>query len=1201
MNRDAATTATPDPQRVETIFHAVLERSSEERDRFLDQACAGDVRLRARVSRLLQCFDLRGALLDAPPPGMLEDNPSVEEDAQPGRRIGPYELVRNLASGGMGTVWLARRADEQFEKQVALKLIKRGMDTDALLARFRTERQVLASLDHPNIARLLDGGVTDEGLPYLVMEYVDGVPIDRYCDQHRLTVPQRLQLFRTLSSAVQFAHQNLVVHRDLKPNNILVTSDGTPKLLDFGIAKVLHADGDLGFSETAPELRIMTPRYASPEQVRGERVSTATDVYSLGVVLYELLTGHEPYEISTRSRAEYERAICEQEPPRPSTAVARVVTVGNSSTHPSTLTPESVGAARCDHPRRLRRRLAGDLDMILLKALRKEPQRRYASVEQLSEDIRLHLSGLPIQARPDSWSYRARKLIARNKALVTAGGVAAAALIASAGMSIAFGRSEARQRVAAEESLRRAEEAEQWAKSERDTAGAERDKAVAIKDFLIQAMQAQDPTESGRQDILVSEAMRQAVDKLNRGELSEQPETVAALLDAAARILDHAGNSAEAERLASRALESRRLMRAGDNVDVAASLATVGLCLISLGRSAEALPLLESRLEMCQRLNPEDQTLIASGLTDLGYCLDSCGRAGEALDRYEKALGIYRKLHEQDHADVAAALNNVANALLASGRTADALPNYEAAGEMLRRLHGGDHPHVARNLSSTAQCLQTLGRSGEALPKFEEALKMYQRLYRGDHPSVGKCLTSLASCLKSLGRAADALPKYEAALAMLERLYPGDHPDVATCRNNVGACRSALGRRDEALQDYQAALEMRQRIFKGDHPDVALSLNNVAFCIQALGRYAEAIPQFQASLEMYQRLFKGDHPDIARGMNNVAFCLQALGRPAEALQQYEAVLAMYQRLFNGPNPNVARTLLNMAGCHQSLGQLPEALEKDEAALRMYQACFQGDHPDVAKAMNQVAFAQQALGKPEAALSQFEATLEMYRRLYKGDHPDVAMSINNVGYCLGALERMEEALPQFEAALEMRQRLFSKDHPDLAASLNNIATCQLALNRPAEALPKAEAALEMRQRLFKRDHPDVAQSLNNLAACLIALGRPADALTKSRAALEMGERVLPADHVDIHVFRIGVGVALVELQQYGEAEPLLLNALVALEGKPGVRPVHVRNAMDSLANLYEAKHTVEPGNGYDAEAAQWRRKLLESQTLSVRPK
>ena len=341
-----------------------------------------------------------------------------------GKRISQYQIVEQLGRGGMGEVYRAVRADDQYQKQVAIKLVRAGADSGFVIGRFRNERQILASLDHPHIARLHDGGATEEGVPYFVMELVEGQPIDRYCDSGKLRIPARLKLFLQACSALQYAHQRQIIHRDIKPSNILVTEEGVPKLLDFGIAKVLDTTAQVGeVGSTRTMFRAFTPEYASPEQIKGESIGAASDVYSLGVLLYELLTGHRPYRFKTRTPAEIEQAICEAEPLKPSTVVTRgeEQTLADGTT--SSITPEEISQARDSDPKQMHSRLLGDLDAIVMMALRKEPHRRYASVGDLAADILKHLEGLPITARPSTLAYRGTKYVRRHKELVVGAAV----------------------------------------------------------------------------------------------------------------------------------------------------------------------------------------------------------------------------------------------------------------------------------------------------------------------------------------------------------------------------------------------------------------------------------------------------------------------------------------------------------------------------------------------------------------------------------------------------------------------------------------------------------------------------------------------------------------------------------------------------------------------------------------------------------
>jgi serine/threonine protein kinase len=418
---------------IRQIFDGALERSEVDRAAYLRVVCARDDELRREVESLLASHDSAGDFLNKPAASLAGTTQTLIssgidlQEYPPGHRVGAYALQKCIGRGGMGSVWLATRSDNEFKKQVAIKLVKRGMDTQEILRRFRLERQVLAGLTHPNIAALIDGGSTPDGLPYLMMEYVEGIRIDRYCEQHKSTITERLKLFGDVCGAVQYAHGNLVVHRDLKAGNILVTAEGIPKLLDFGIAKLIRTEFDtLAAAETRLELRPMTLDYASPEQVRGEAITTATDVYSLGVLLYKLLTEKSPYGLAARSDSSLRKAICEQEPLKPSAVVLTdEKAVIPDATQKIDLTQEET---REKARRRLQKKLAGDLDMIVLMALRKEPSRRYASVEQFSEDIRRYLAGRPVIARSDTFGYRAARFVRRNAVSVAAASIAALTL-----------------------------------------------------------------------------------------------------------------------------------------------------------------------------------------------------------------------------------------------------------------------------------------------------------------------------------------------------------------------------------------------------------------------------------------------------------------------------------------------------------------------------------------------------------------------------------------------------------------------------------------------------------------------------------------------------------------------------------------------------------------------------------------------------
>ncbi|MGH7472284.1 MAG: serine/threonine protein kinase, partial [Longimicrobiales bacterium] len=505
--------------RINELFHGALEREPRDRDLFLRAACADDASLYHEVHALLAAEAAAQRALG----GMVSDAvTSLLDTSMEGKPVGPYRVVREIGHGGMGAVYLAERVDGQFEQQVALKLIKQGMDTEQFLRRFRAERQILARLQHPHIARLLDGGIDHDGRPYFALEYVAGEPIDRYCDARGLAVDDRLALFVDACRAVMYAHGNLVVHRDLKPAHILVTEDGQVRLLDFGIAKVLREDEEASAGLTQVGIRALTPAYASPEQVRGEAVGTSTDVYSLGVILYELLTGARPYDVEQRSPAEVERVVCHTEPERPSTKVLH-------SWGASAQAAQTFGRAHGVDVTRARRRLTGDLDVICLKALQKDPARRYPSVEALLEDIRRNLAGLPVLARPDAIGYRLAKFAGRHRVGLM-GTAATLVLIAS---------------VAAFYTVRLS--------NERDRAQQEAAKAEQVATFLRGLFEVSDPSESRGQTVTARELLDQGAQRIER-ELASQPVVRAAMMRVIGDVYHSLGLHTSAKPLLERAL-----------------------------------------------------------------------------------------------------------------------------------------------------------------------------------------------------------------------------------------------------------------------------------------------------------------------------------------------------------------------------------------------------------------------------------------------------------------------------------------------------------------------------------------------------------------------------------------------------------------------------------------------------------------------
>jgi eukaryotic-like serine/threonine-protein kinase len=839
-------------QKVKDIFGAALELRPDERHRFLAQACAGDEQLQSEVESLVASFECAADFIAAP---VVEDTFKLLDEQRSksvaGRRLGQYEIIRELGQGGMGAVYLALRADDQYQQQVAIKLVKQGFENQFIVQRFLAERQILANLDHPHIARLLDGGTTDDGAPYLVMEYIEGLPIDEYCDEHKLPTLERLKLFRTICSAVQYAHQNLVIHRDIKPSNILVTNDGTPKLLDFGIAKLLSpADAAPTVERTATALRLMTPDYASPEQVRGEPVTTSTDVYSLGVLLYKLLTGHHPYRFTTPLPQEIERVICEQEPERPSTAVAermkdesgrmkkRMKDEGgrmkniSASFHPSSFILHPSGVP---HPSALR----GDLDNIVLMALRKEPARRYASVGEFSEDIQRHLAGLPVRARQDTFAYRGAKFIRRHKV-----GVAAAALMVMlllAGIVATTWQARAAGR-------------------ERDAARLEKAKAERINAFL-QEMFASAAPETKGPEIKVVDLLDEAVQRAER-ELGAQPEVKAGVLLSIGKSFNGLRFIDKAVPVLRTALETSRAA-AGENHPVTAASAThLARVLQSTKGNAhvpEAESLARQALAVQRRLYPAGHEDLAVTLYTLGISSIQKGDPKSAEPLFQEALEMCRKLFGHTHSYVAAVLVMQGHVREQQGDAAGAEAKYREAIAVGRQISSSQRIWLGQALVFLGAILTAKGNYAEAESALRESAQVYREVGGDSFKEVGVAIGYLGALFFAQGDYTPAEAELKKSVAIMSLSQPKESAELLTAKVILGRTLIRMGKAVEGEPLLRETLEIRKKLLPAGHWLIANSESLLGECLAAQKRYAEAEPLLSGAYKRLQETLGEQH------------------------------------------------------------------------------------------------------------------------------------------------------------------------------------------------------------------------------------------------------------------------------------------------------------------------------------------------------
>jgi serine/threonine protein kinase len=849
---------------IRELFQAAARYEPEARARFLDEACAGDPDLRQEVESLLEAREPGGPmdrLADEVGPMFAE----IGEGPPDGERVGPYRVIRRIAVGGMGSVHLAERVDGQFERRVALKFVRVGLRSEEALRRFAIERQTLARLAHPGIAGLLDGGVGDRG-PWVAMEYIEGVPIDEYCDRERLSVERRLELFADVCDAVQYAHQNLIVHRDLKPANIHVTAEGRVKLLDFGIAKLLEADP--GDADTHATARWMTPEYASPEQVRGEPVTTASDTYALGVLLYQLLSGHRPYRISSGAPSQVERIVCETDPVRPSVAALQPVEEDGDGT-----TPDAIGHARRIQPRRLQHRLEGDLDTIVLKALRKEPERRYASAGELADDLRRHRQGLPVRARADTPAYRATKFVRRHRVGVSASAALALALLGG----LAATSWQARR------------------------AAVERDRAEQVTEFLVGMFSSADPAVTAGDTITVREVLDRGSARV-RGELERQPEVRASLMEAMGEVYASLGLQDSAIALLADALDVRGyepgvgLRRS----DLASTVRRLAMHQAEAGQFDLAAPLLDEALTRLRRSGDRRTADYARALGDIGYTWQLQGRFDVAEPLLAESLDAYEALEadgspEALAAGMGATLTNLGYLRLSLGDPDSAEVLFRRSVQARRRL--GDPSRLARSLSGLASALLQTGAFASADSAATEALRIHRAILPEGHFLTAGAVALRGDVLRRQGRPAEAEALYREALVMRQASLGADHFVTADTHNALALALQDQGRIAEAEPQFRAAWQGYQRHYGVDHVNAAIVELNLARLLFSVGapeaeeRFVHALPINRAAYPGNRRLLV----DLAR-----LGTIRCAARPDAAARDLREAVERLARA--GPDP-----------------------------------------------------------------------------------------------------------------------------------------------------------------------------------------------------------------------------------------------------------------------------------------------------------
>ena len=885
-------------ERIQQIFEEASQLPPGQRDEWLKDACRDDHALYLQVESLLTTVGRESGLLE----GQIASYATSIATA-PLEQIGPYRVISEIGHGGMGAVYLAERADQQYQRQVAIKIIRSfGAPHAELLRRFRVERQILASLQHPNIAQMLDGDITDDGIPYLVMEYVNGVRIDEYCDKKALSVRQRIELFQGVCAAVEHAHRNLVVHRDIKPGNILVADDGTPKLLDFGIAKLLQS-GDMANAPahtalTAPAERPRTPEYASPEQINGGPITTSADVYALGIVLYELLTGRHPFADFRSQVRDLERATCEAEPPRPSSAASEWTS-----------------------------QLKGDLDSIVLKAIRKEPEQRYASVEQLSQDLGRYLGGFPVVARRGTRRYRAGKFIRRHRF-----GVAAVSTFILVLMTLGTALSLLAFRLAREKTRSSLESLK--ARQAQQT-------AEAVNNFLQEDVLAQasashqagtGPNAKADPNLTVRTALDRAASSIE-GKFTAEPLVEAGIRRTIGQTYANLGLLPQAIQQWQRAAYLLEHFSGMENAETLDNARSLGDLYMRTGRYPEAQHLYVEVLEKDRRVLGQRHPVTIGAMYSLGVLYTREGNFQQAESLLTQALELELHVSGEMDSDSVGLMRDLASLYSDEGKYEQAEPLFQRALKIEYRMYGPDYNDILVTKFYLARLYLREGRFTESEQIGSETLNSARRILGKSHSTTALLMSLVGDVYLDEGKYQRAQSLLDETLSLYRHLYGDANPNTLSALSDVARVYQARGRFAEAEHLYSRALEIRRRVSGDEHPSTLRLMGSLAGLYQREGKYREQEALLVTASNAERRVLGKFHPETLRTLTELGSVQLREGRYGEA----EATLREAWDAYRAAGPDTWQRY----NCESLLGRSLAAQKKYDEGAPLELSGYQG--------------------------------------------------------------------------------------------------------------------------------------------------------------------------------------------------------------------------------------------------------------------
>jgi serine/threonine protein kinase/tetratricopeptide (TPR) repeat protein len=1169
----------------ESLFHEALAKPAGERAAFLDAACADEPHLRAAVEALLAAHEASGDLLNRTPAVVRPDvgreppRPAVTTDYQPpcepGAVVGGrYTLVERIGEGGMGEVWVAKQT-EPLKRKVALKLIKAGMDSKAVLQRFDQERQALALMDHPNIAKVLDGGVSGDHRPYFVMELVNGMPLTRFCDQMKLPVRERLELFTPICQAVQHAHQKGIVHRDLKPSNILVTIiDGKPlpKVIDFGVAKATSGKLTDETMSTGFGAVVGTLEYMAPEQAgfAGADIDTRADIYSLGVILYELLTGLRPIDgkrLRKAALSEMVRILEEEVPSKPSTRL---------STDESL---PSLAALRQIEPKKLMAMLRGELDWVVMKCLEKQRDRRYETANGLARDLQRYLADEPVEARPPSAGYRLRKFVRRHKGSAIAASLVLAVLVT--GMT-----GTTWQWIRAERA--RADEADQRAvaeANERKANGAAKGERLAKLDAQAKEQLAVAAAEREKSARLEEERQRKFAEAISR--FVQDDFLALTSVEGQDRF---GGEGKEAlskdttlEQLLDRAAEKLRARKDLDPRIEAELCLIVGVNYRGAGDAKKGIEFIQRAVELRERLFGRDHFSTLDAMNSLGVAYVAAGQYDQAVAIHEETLKLQKTMLGLENRYTLITMINLARAYQATGKLEAAIAVFEEALKLWKAEFGPDDPLTLECMTSLAGGYVFARNLEAALPLLEEALRLKKARFGPDHPATFAGMYNLAGGYYAAGKVEAAVPLFEAALRHRKARLGPEHPGTLATMTNLALAYRDANQLDLALPLFEESLRLQQAKLGPEHPDTLITVTNLAMGYERAGRLDLALPLYERTLALERTKLGPDHHYTLACMASLASAYWHSGKRELALPLFEETVIRRKAALGLDNPDTLVSMQNLATAYSDAGQRDLAIPLYVETVELMKARLGLDDPETLRAMKNLADAYQKDRNFDSAASLLEETLRLRKAKAGPDDPNTLTNMHGLAVAYHDAGRFDLAIPLFEQALQLRKVKLGPEHIETLRTTGYLAKTYWLTNQLDKSVPLFEQTLKGLTAKLGPEHFQTIQTMADLGVNYKDAGRLAEAIPLLEEAHQaskqlpngplgawplleafakagetakftellqeqLGEarKALPKDSPELAGVLAQICLGLLELRQWSEAESLLGECLAIRE-------------------------------------------------------